>query len=88
MNKRSTREELAAIAYSYFDAITSHDGTVALTHPGCGRAENRLSPRPVASSCRRTRVQRLLRLAPCLHPLLRPEPREPAPPVGATAWRT
>src|SRR5690606_9629025 len=25
---------------SYFDAITSHDGSVALTHPGCGRVEN------------------------------------------------
>jgi hypothetical protein len=45
MNKRSTREELTAITYSYFDAITSHDGTVALTHPGCGRAENG-SPAP------------------------------------------
>ena len=30
---------------SYFDAITSHDGSVALTHPGCGRAENG-SPAP------------------------------------------
>ncbi len=44
-NKRSTREELTAIVYSYFDAITSHDGSVALTHPGCGRAENG-SPAP------------------------------------------
>lgn len=39
-DKRSTREELTAIVHSYFDAITSHDGSVALTHPGCGRAEN------------------------------------------------
>jgi hypothetical protein len=28
------------IVESYFDAITSHDGSVALTHPGCGRVEN------------------------------------------------
>jgi hypothetical protein len=38
--QRLSREELAAIVNSYFDAITSHDGSVALTHPGCGRAEN------------------------------------------------
>jgi hypothetical protein len=29
-----------AVVNSYFDAITSHEGSVALTHPGCGRAEN------------------------------------------------
>jgi hypothetical protein len=38
--QRASRDELIAIANSYFDAITSHDGSVALTHPGCGRAEN------------------------------------------------
>jgi hypothetical protein len=38
--QRLTREELVAVVNSYFDAITSHDGSVALTHPGCGRAEN------------------------------------------------
>ena len=38
--QRSSRDELIAITQSYFDAITSHDGSVALTHPGCGRAEN------------------------------------------------
>ena len=38
--QRRSRDELAAIVNSYFDAITSHDGSVALTHPGCGRAEN------------------------------------------------
>jgi hypothetical protein len=43
--KRLSREELIAVTQSYFDAITSHDGTVALTHPGCGRAENG-SPAP------------------------------------------
>jgi hypothetical protein len=43
--QRLTRETLAAITNSYFDAITSHDGSVALTHPGCGRVENG-SPTP------------------------------------------
>src|SRR5688572_16038507 len=39
-NQRSDRETLGRIVDSYFDAITSHDGTVALTHQGCGRVEN------------------------------------------------
>jgi hypothetical protein len=39
-NGRSDRDTLIRIVDSYFDAITSHDGTVALTHPGCGRVEN------------------------------------------------
>jgi len=39
-NQRSDRETLIRIVDSYFDAITSHDGSVALTHPGCGRVEN------------------------------------------------
>lgn len=38
--QRLSRDELIAVVNSYFDAITSHDGAVALTHPGCGRAEN------------------------------------------------
>ena len=38
--ERLSRDVLVAIVNSYFDAITSHDGSVALTHPGCGRAEN------------------------------------------------
>jgi hypothetical protein len=38
--ERLSRDELIAIVNSYFDAITSHNGSVALTHPGCGRAEN------------------------------------------------
>ena len=44
-DKRTDRDALARIVQSYFDAITSHDGTVALTHPGCGRVENG-SPAP------------------------------------------
>jgi hypothetical protein len=43
--KRLSRDELVAVTQSYFDAITSHDGTIAVTHPGCGRAENG-SPAP------------------------------------------
>ena len=38
--KRSDRASLTRIVESYFDAITSHDGSVALTHQGCGRVEN------------------------------------------------
>jgi hypothetical protein len=37
---RVDRETLKRIVDSYFDAITSHDGSIALTHKGCGRAEN------------------------------------------------
>jgi hypothetical protein len=39
------RAKLGRIVDSYFDAITSHDGSIALTHKGCGRAENG-SPAP------------------------------------------
>jgi hypothetical protein len=40
MAERSDRATLMRIVGGYFDAITSHDTSVALTHPGCGRAEN------------------------------------------------
>ena len=40
MNQRTDRAALVRIVNSYFDAITSHDGSVALTHQGCGRVEN------------------------------------------------
>ena len=43
--QRVDRATLGRIVDSYFDAITSHDGSIALTHPGCGRAENG-SPAP------------------------------------------
>jgi hypothetical protein len=46
--QRLTRQELEGIITSYFDAITSHDGSVALTHPGCGRVENG-SPTPAGA---------------------------------------
>jgi hypothetical protein len=44
-NERADRATLGRIADSYFDAITSHDRSVALVHEGCGRAENG-SPAP------------------------------------------
>lgn len=45
VRERVDRAALGRIVDSYFDAITSHDGSIALTHPGCGRAENG-SPAP------------------------------------------
>ncbi|RYG86712.1 hypothetical protein EON77_03330, partial [bacterium] len=45
VGERADRATLARIVDSYFDAITSHDGSIALTHKGCGRAENG-SPAP------------------------------------------
>src|SRR5687767_7229720 len=47
-NQRSDRDALVRIVDSYFDAITSHDGSVALTHAGCGRVENG-SPAPAGA---------------------------------------
>jgi hypothetical protein len=37
---RLPRESLIGITNSYFDGITSHDGSVILAHPGCARTEN------------------------------------------------
>jgi hypothetical protein len=62
-NQRADRATLARIVESYFDAITSHDGSVALTHPGCGRVENG-TPAPAG------------RFLPLLAP---PKPGAPAP---------
>lgn len=39
-NERADRATLERIVGSYFDALTSHDRSVALAHEGCGRAEN------------------------------------------------
>jgi hypothetical protein len=39
-NLRSDRATLLRIVDSYFDAMTSHDASVALTQPGCGRVDN------------------------------------------------
>lgn len=38
--ERTDRDGLIRIVDSYFDALTSHDRSVALVHAGCGRAEN------------------------------------------------
>jgi hypothetical protein len=46
--KRVDRAALVRIVESYFDAITSHDHTVALVHEGCSRAENG-SPAPAGA---------------------------------------
>jgi hypothetical protein len=46
--ERVDRAALIRITDSYFDAITSHDRSVALVHEGCGRAENG-SPAPAGA---------------------------------------
>jgi ketosteroid isomerase-like protein len=38
--QRLPRETMLAIVNSYFDGITSHDGSVVRAHPGCNRYEN------------------------------------------------
>jgi hypothetical protein len=37
---RASRETLIAVTNSYFDGITSHDGSIIMAHPGCLRVEN------------------------------------------------
>ncbi|HSP68477.1 MAG TPA: hypothetical protein VLN48_12160 [Bryobacteraceae bacterium] len=38
--ERLPREALIAITNSYFDGLTTHDGSIILAHPGCSRLEN------------------------------------------------
>lgn len=38
--ERLTRRELVAIANSYFDGLSAHDGKLIVAHPGCLRIEN------------------------------------------------
>lgn len=38
--QRLTREELIAVTNSYFDGITSHDGSMIMAYPDCSRLEN------------------------------------------------
>lgn len=38
--ERLSREALVAITNSYFDGLTTHDGSIILAHPGCSRLEN------------------------------------------------
>lgn len=55
--ERLSRDELIGITNSYFDGITTHDGSVILAHPGCSRLENgftvtgRPQPNGAASDC-------------------------------------
>jgi len=37
---RSSREAMVAATNSYFDGITTHDGSIIMAHPGCMRVEN------------------------------------------------
>jgi hypothetical protein len=37
---RMSRETMIAITNSYFDGITTHDGSIIQAHPGCARHEN------------------------------------------------
>jgi len=37
---RASRQMLLAITNSYFDGITTHDGSIIMAHPGCLRTEN------------------------------------------------
>jgi hypothetical protein len=37
---RLSREALIAITNSYFDGLTTHDGSIIIAHPGCTRVEN------------------------------------------------
>jgi len=37
---RLPREALIAITNSYFDGLTTHDGSIIIAHPGCNRLEN------------------------------------------------
>lgn len=39
-DQRASREALLAITNSYFDGLTTHDGTIILHHDGCTRVEN------------------------------------------------
>jgi hypothetical protein len=68
-NQRVDRAALVRIVNSYFDAITSHDGSVALTHQGCGRVENG-TPAPAGRF--------LTPIAPAT-----PSGTQPGPPGGA-----
>ena len=39
-NERLPREALIGITNSYFDGITTHDGSIIMAHAGCSRTEN------------------------------------------------
>ena len=37
---RLSRDAMTAIANSYFDGLSTHDGSIIMHHPGCARVEN------------------------------------------------
>jgi hypothetical protein len=37
---RASRQTLIAVTNSYFDGLTTHDGSIIMAHPGCIRLEN------------------------------------------------
>ena len=41
-NERMSRTALVAIANSYFDGLSNHEGDIIMAHPGCLRVENGL----------------------------------------------
>jgi hypothetical protein len=49
--ERLSRTDLIAIANSYFDGLSAHDGKLIIAHPGCTRLENGVltTQRPIAS---------------------------------------
>jgi len=42
-SERLSREALIGITNSYFDGITTHDGSIIMAHAGCARTENGLT---------------------------------------------
>lgn len=48
---RVSRESMVAITNSYFDGITTHDGSIIMAYPGCTRVENgnTVTGRPVGT---------------------------------------
>lgn len=49
--ERLSREALIAVTNTYFDGLTTHDGSIILAHPGCLRVENgvQTTGRPLAA---------------------------------------
>ncbi|HEX5048578.1 MAG TPA: hypothetical protein VFX89_15800 [Gammaproteobacteria bacterium] len=49
--ERHTRSQLVAIANSYFDGLSAHNGKIIMAHPGCVRIENGslTTQRPIAA---------------------------------------
>src|SRR6185503_10997818 len=50
--ERASRASLLGITNSYFDGLTTHDGTLILAHSGCMRLENGNTVAPRAASAK------------------------------------